>query len=79
MKGSAFPAMISSGFLIESIACKRAMACGPARDLELAIARGFIDAMGGTITPANRDDRSGAMFTIALPVPADPGQLDTAA
>ena len=47
--------------------------------LGLAIARGFIDAMGGTITPANRDDRSGAMFTIALPVPAHSGQLDTAA
>ena len=25
--------------------------------------------MGGTITPANRADRSGAIFTIALPVP----------
>ncbi len=39
--------------------------------LGLAICRGFIEAMGGTITAANRADRSGAVFTIALPVPAE--------
>ena len=38
--------------------------------LGLAICRGFIEAMGGTITAANRTDRSGAVFTITLPVPA---------
>ncbi len=38
--------------------------------LGLSICRGFIEAMGGTITAANRTDRSGAVFTIALPVPA---------
>ena len=38
--------------------------------LGLAICRGFVEAMGGTITAANRDDRSGACFTITLPVPA---------
>jgi two-component system sensor histidine kinase KdpD len=27
--------------------------------------------MGGTISAANRTDRSGAVFTIALPVPAN--------
>ena len=35
--------------------------------LGLAICRGFIEAMGGRITAANRADRSGAVFTIALP------------
>jgi two-component system sensor histidine kinase KdpD len=38
--------------------------------LGLAIARGFIEAMGGTITAANRTDKSGAVFTLTLPVPA---------
>jgi two-component system sensor histidine kinase KdpD len=37
--------------------------------LGLAIARGFIDAMHGTLTAANRSDRPGAVFTIRLPVP----------
>ena len=47
--------------------------------LGLAISRGFVDAMEGTITAANRTDRSGAVFTIRLPVPAQPAKLDTAA
>ncbi|GJE17899.1 sensor histidine kinase [Methylobacterium marchantiae] len=38
--------------------------------LGLAISRGFIDAMGGRIEAANRTDRSGAVFTLHLPVPA---------
>jgi two-component system sensor histidine kinase KdpD len=38
--------------------------------LGLAICRGFIDSMGGTIAAGNRGDRSGAVFTIVLPVPA---------
>lgn len=46
--------------------------------LGLAICRGFIEAMNGTITAANRADRSGAEFTIRLPVPAQVGRLDTA-
>jgi two-component system sensor histidine kinase KdpD len=37
--------------------------------LGLAICRGFVEAMGGTITAANRTDRSGAIITITLPVP----------
>ncbi len=37
--------------------------------LGLAICRGFVEAMDGTITAANRPDRRGAMFTISLPVP----------
>jgi two-component system, OmpR family, sensor histidine kinase KdpD len=47
--------------------------------LGLAISRGFVEAMHGTITAANRTDRSGAVFTIRLPVPVDVQQLDTAA
>jgi two-component system sensor histidine kinase KdpD len=47
--------------------------------LGLAISRGFVEAMGGTITAANRTDRKGAVFTIRLPVPAKTRQLDTAA
>ena len=36
--------------------------------LGLAICRGFIEAHGGTVTAANRPDRTGAIFTIVLPV-----------
>lgn len=47
--------------------------------LGLAIARGFIEAMNGTIAAGNRSDRSGAIFTIRLPLPAGSRRLDTAA
>jgi two-component system sensor histidine kinase KdpD len=47
--------------------------------LGLAISRGFVEALHGTITAANRTDRSGAVFTIRLPVPAASRKLDTAA
>jgi two-component system sensor histidine kinase KdpD len=47
--------------------------------LGLAISRGFIEAMGGTIDAANRADRSGAVFTIKLPVPKATELLDPAA
>ena len=47
--------------------------------LGLAISRGFVEAMHGTIIAANRTDRTGAVFTIRLPVPAERQQLDTAA
>jgi two-component system sensor histidine kinase KdpD len=36
--------------------------------LGLAISRGFIEALQGTLTVANRSDRSGAEFTITLPI-----------
>jgi two-component system sensor histidine kinase KdpD len=39
--------------------------------LGLAIARGFMEAMGGTITAANGPDR-GAVFTLTLPIPPQP-------
>jgi two-component system sensor histidine kinase KdpD len=47
--------------------------------LGLAISRGFIEAMHGTITAANRSDRSGAVFAVRLPIPPARAQLDTAA
>ncbi len=47
--------------------------------LGLAIARGFMEAMGGSIGAANRTDRAGAVFTLRLPVPEQPDRPDTAA
>jgi two-component system sensor histidine kinase KdpD len=38
--------------------------------LGLQIARGFVRAMGGTIRASNRQDRSGAIFTMTLPLAA---------
>jgi len=40
--------------------------------LGLAISRGFVEALHGTLLASNRTDRSGAEFTVTLPV------LDTA-
>ena len=37
--------------------------------LGLPIARGFVEAMGGTITASNRIDGTGAVFTMVLPIP----------
>jgi len=47
--------------------------------LGLAISRGFVEAMSGSISAANRTDRSGAIFTIKLPIPAETEKLETAA
>ncbi len=47
--------------------------------LGLAISRGFVEAMRGTIVAANRSDRSGAAFTICLPIPRQGQHLDAAA
>src|ERR1700683_795315 len=47
--------------------------------LGLAISRGFVEAMQGTIVAANRSDRTGAAFTISLPIPQVRQRLDTAA
>ncbi|PDT35572.1 two-component sensor histidine kinase [Rhizobium sp. M10] len=44
--------------------------------LGLSICRGFIEAMGGTITAGNRRGRPGATFTIRLPKPNDIPKLD---
>jgi two-component system sensor histidine kinase KdpD len=51
----------------------------PGTGLGLAISRGFVEAMHGTISAANRTDRSGAVLTIRLPVPAGADRLDAAA
>jgi two-component system, OmpR family, sensor histidine kinase KdpD len=51
----------------------------PGTGLGLAISRGFVEAMHGTISATNRTDRSGAMLTIRLPIPAASNILDTAA
>jgi two-component system sensor histidine kinase KdpD len=51
----------------------------PGTGLGLAIARGFVESLQGTIAAANRSDRSGAVLTIRLPIPAATQALDTAA
>ena len=51
----------------------------PGTGLGLAISRGFVEAMRGTISAANRSDRSGAVITIRLPIPVQTHALDTAA
>jgi two-component system, OmpR family, sensor histidine kinase KdpD len=51
----------------------------PGTGLGLAISRGFVEAMHGSVAAANRTDRSGAVFTIRLPIPASAKQLETAA
>jgi two-component system sensor histidine kinase KdpD len=51
----------------------------PGTGLGLAISRGFVEAMHGTIFATNRTDRSGAVLTIRLPIPAATAALDTAA
>jgi two-component system sensor histidine kinase KdpD len=44
----------------------------PGTGLGLAVCRGFVEALGGTITAGNRSDRSGAIFTLSFPErPAD--------
>jgi two-component system sensor histidine kinase KdpD len=47
--------------------------------LGLAISRGFIEALHGIIAAANRTDRSGAVFTIALPIPHTDREREPAA
>ncbi|MBB5701221.1 two-component system sensor histidine kinase KdpD [Ochrobactrum daejeonense] len=44
--------------------------------LGLSICRGFVEAMGGTVTAGNRADRSGAIFTIRMPVSTDMPKLE---
>jgi two-component system sensor histidine kinase KdpD len=51
----------------------------PGTGLGLAISRGFVEAMHGRITAANRSDRSGAVLTVRMPIPVGISALDTAA
>jgi two-component system sensor histidine kinase KdpD len=41
--------------------------------LGLAVARGFVEAFGGKLEAGNREDRTGARMTIALPIAPDTG------
>ena len=45
--------------------------------LGLSICRGFVEAMGGSIAAGNRRDRTGAVFTVRMPITSDPQNLDT--
>jgi two-component system sensor histidine kinase KdpD len=47
--------------------------------LGLAISRGFVEALNGAIVAANRSDRSGAVFTIRLPISANSRELGSVA
>ena len=78
-EGDGIPPEISSGSLTSSTARQKADHVRAGTGLGLAISRGFVEALMGTITAANRTDRSGAVFTIRLPVPAASQKLDTAA
>jgi two-component system, OmpR family, sensor histidine kinase KdpD len=51
----------------------------PGTGLGLAISRGFVEAMHGTVTAANRTDGSGAVLRIRLPIPASTKKSDAAA
>ncbi len=44
--------------------------------LGLAVARGFVEAFGGTLDAANRTDRTGAVLTFTLPAAAESGSGD---
>jgi two-component system sensor histidine kinase KdpD len=47
--------------------------------LGLAISRGFVEALNGAIVATNRADRSGAVFTIRLPIWANSRELGSVA
>ena len=47
--------------------------------LGLVISRGFVEAMGGSLTASNRTDRRGAAFTVSLGAPARPRRSSAAA
>jgi two-component system sensor histidine kinase KdpD len=51
----------------------------PGTGLGLAISRGFVEAMHGTVTAANRADRPGAVFTMRLPISVSANRLEPAA
>ena len=44
--------------------------------LGLSVARGFVEAFGGTLDAANRGDAGGAVFTLTMPVGEKPEEGD---
>jgi two-component system sensor histidine kinase KdpD len=50
--------------------------CIAGTGLGLAVARGFVEAFGGSLDAANRTDRSGALMTITLPTAPETGTDD---
>jgi two-component system sensor histidine kinase KdpD len=44
--------------------------------LGLSVARGFVEAFGGTLNAANREDPGGAVFTLTMPVGEKPEEGD---
>ena len=42
--------------------------------LGLSVARGFVEAFGGTLGAANRGGTSGAIFTLTMPIGERPGE-----
>ena len=64
MRGRACRKKTASGYSTNSTGCGWPTRNAPAPGLGLAIARGFMEAMGGTITAANRGDHGGAIFTL---------------
>ena len=79
MKAAAFRRESSKASLTSSIARKKATMSVPAPASGWRFRAAFVEAMHGTIEAANRSDRSGAILTIRLPIPAASGALDTAA
>jgi two-component system, OmpR family, sensor histidine kinase KdpD len=49
----------------------------PGIGLGLSICRGYIEAMAGAISVRNRTDRTGAIFSILLPIPHDDEVLES--
>jgi two-component system sensor histidine kinase KdpD len=68
--GPGFPAQDSERIFTKFYRARSATGAS-GTGLGLAICRGFIEAHGGTITATNRTDRSGALFTIVLPLGPD--------
>ena len=78
-KGRASRPTISSASSTSSTVRRRPTAAAPAPGSASRSAAASCEAMGGTITAANRTDRPGAVFTIDLPEPRRPGSAGRAA
>ncbi len=58
----------ANGCSTNSTGCRLRTGKRAGTGLGLAICRGFMEAMGGTITAANRTDGRGAVFTLTVPL-----------